>query len=139
MARQIQTSGIGSRWATGLSSRTDKIRTGIENVTESPGRKAAAQKDVWASNVIAAKELWAARVGAVTTEDWKQATLAKVDRVASGAQAAAEKFETKMGPVIAHLQTGMNRLDGMPRGSLDQNLERANTLARHMAAYKKRS
>lgn len=137
MAKQIQVTGIGQRWAGGLSSRTDKIRAGIDAVTESPGRKAAAQADVWANNTVAAKEKFRANVGAVTLEDWKSATAAKVDRVTSGAQAAADKFETKMGPVIAHLQTGLNRLDGMPRGSLDQNLERANTLARHMASFKR--
>lgn len=125
---------IAQEWSQRLASSTQKIQAGVQNVTVAPGQAAARQKQVYLQNVQAAADKWARNVASVTLADWQNAMINKgVQRVASGAQAAQDKFAAFMGRLIPHIEAGRRQLPA--RGNLDQNIARMTAWVRHMANF----
>ncbi len=125
-------------WVRGMSNATDKIRKGAQRVTESPGAKAAAAVDLWQQNVSSARarEKYVANVGAMSTEQWRTALMDKgIPRIAAGATAAQSKMQAFQQDFFPFLQGVVNSLP--PRGDLEQNLARANALARGLSGYRR--
>lgn len=127
---------IAARWANRLAGSTDAIKAGVEAVRVSPGQAAAAQGDVWAQNVAAAKDKWKRRVAAVSLQDWQTSMVDKgVARIAQGAQASQSKFGSFMGQLLPHIDRVKT---GLPaRGNLEANIARAGAFARGMAQFKR--
>lgn len=125
---------IAANWASRLAGSTQKITDGINGVTVAPGVAAARQKDVWLQNTQAAQAKWARNVAAVSLQDWQQMTVSKgVPRIASGAQAAQPKFQSFMAKFLPYVMSGKASLP--PRGTLDQNINRAVAMMRHNAKF----
>lgn len=126
-----------AKWQQNLAGSTQRIQQGVQSVTTAPGQAAARQKAVWAQNVQAAQDKWAARVAAVPVQDWQRAVIEKgVPRIAAGATAAQPKMAAFMGQLLPHIQTTVN---GLPaRGGLDANINRMVQFTRGMAAFSKR-
>jgi len=115
-----------ANWARGMSNATEKIRAGVQAVTESPTEKAAARADAYAQGVQRAvsEGKFQAGLRAVSTEAWKAATLNKgVTRIAGGATEAQPKFAQFMSNFLPHVQQGVQNLP--PRGTTEQNIQRA--------------
>lgn len=128
---------IAQRWAQNLGGATQKITDGVNSVTVAPGQAAARQADVWLQNTQAAQAKWKAKVAAVPLSDWQTAMTQKgIPRIASGATAAQPKFQQFMTNFMPYVQAGRNNLP--PRGTLDQNINRAVAMMRHNAAYSKK-
>lgn len=128
---------IGNYWVTGLSGATQKISDGVDRVTQAPGVAAAAQADVWANNVAAAKQKFIDNSRRVSLSEWQTATKAAVGNVATGAQRKQQKFITAITPVLSHIAAGQGKLANMPRGSYAQNVQRMTTFVDHMHNYKR--
>lgn len=128
---------IAAKWATRLSGATQEVSAGIDRVTEAPGRKAAAQKTAYLQNVQAKADKWERNVSRVSVEDWKAAAKAGTARIAAGAQAKQSKMAAFQREFQPHLQAGMDRVNRMPRGTLEQNLARMVEMARHNATFKR--
>lgn len=130
---------VAANWQRGLSSATDKIKAGINAVTEAPTARAARRVDAQVAGVqrAAASGKTAAALNAVSLDDWKQAFLNKgVSRIASGATTAQNKmadFYTQFLPAVDAAKASLQ-----PRGDLEQNLQRANDMARKLAQFKYR-
>lgn len=124
-------------WAQRLAGSTDRIQSGVQAVTTSPGQAAARQKSAWVNNVQASADKWAARTAAVPLTDWQQATISKgVPRIASGAQTAQPKFQAFMTQLLPHIQSSVNALPA--RGNLEQNITRMTQFTRAMANFQRR-
>lgn len=119
-----------TKWANRLSSAANDgtIEAGIRGVTQAPGQAAARQKAVWAQNVAAAQDRWAANTAAVSLPQWQDAAVSKgVPRVATGATAAEAKFATFMGKLMPVINNAKAQLPA--RGNFQANLARANAMA----------
>lgn len=117
------------RWSRGLTNSADKIRSGVESVTESPTEAAAAQADVWLQNVTQSRDKYVKGLKAVSLNQWKTATLQKgIPALQNSVNVAKPKVQNAAGKLIPAIN---DLLGSMPaRGTtLDQNLERV----RHMA------
>lgn len=128
---------LAAKWASRTSAATADVVAGVDRVTESPGRKAAAQKAVWASNVAAAVDKWERRVGSVPLEEWKARTKEGANRIASGVQnkkGKVEGFWQEFGPFQDSVTATTN---AMPRGNLEQNLARMLNQARRTAEFRR--
>lgn len=127
---------IAEKWATRLGGATQSIQDGVNRVTTAPGQKAAQQKQAYVDNVVAKSDKWAARVAAVSLEEWKSATVAGASRVSAGAQAKKGKMQRHMENFLPFLDTVQAKVAQMPRGTLEQNLARMMVNARELSQYR---
>lgn len=128
---------IAARWASNLGGATQKITEGVNAVQVAPGQAAARQKAVWLQNVTASQAKWATRVASVPLADWQKAMSEKgVQRIASGAAGAQNRFAGFMGQLLPHLAAGQRALP--PRGNLDQNIARMVAMVRHTSTFSQR-
>lgn len=133
-------SQFAKNWRSGMANSGEKLKAGVQAVTEAPTAKAARRIDAMVAGIQRAAADGSIQRGLerVTLEDWKQAMLQKgAGRVAAGAAAAEGTVADFAGEFLPHLQAGMNKLQNMPRGDLETNLARANEMARHNATFKR--
>ena len=120
---------------------SEDMRRGIENVTEAPGKAAAAKVKKMRQNLLAAIDdgTWASRVASVGLDDWKkQMTEKGVARVAAGLDAAQGKTEDFWGQFLPHIAAVQAKVQGMPDLSLEDNLARMTANARGLASFKRK-
>lgn len=128
---------VAAKWAQRLSASTQAITDGVQAVQVAPGAAAARQSQVWAQNVAASQQKWAARVGSVSLSDWQQAMITKgAPRVASGATAAQPKMAAFLGQVLPFIDSAKSSLP--PRGTLDQNIARSTAFIQAMSKFQRR-
>ena len=60
-------------------------------------------------------------------------------RIASGAAQAEPKFQAFMSEFMPHIEQGLRQLQGMPRGDLNQNIQRMVAMVQHNARFRRRS
>lgn len=138
MAR-ITPEEAAAKWSRNLGAATQDIQRGIERVTVAPGQKAAQQKGLWVQRVQASQDKWARNVAAVGVEEWRQAAIQKgLPRIASGASAAEPKMAQFQREFLPHLDAGLSRLATMPKGSLQDSINRAAFMIQHNASFRKR-
>lgn len=116
----------------------EDMRKGIQAVTEAPGKAAAAKQDKMRANLIAAIDSgkWAARVSAVSLDDWKTAMLEKgVARVPAGIDAAKAKTEAFAEQLLAYEETLLTKLNSMPDLTLEDSIARSGFWIREMAKF----
>lgn len=125
---------IAQRWATNLGASTDKIKAGVDAVTVSPGALAARQADVWANNTVASKAKFARNVGRLQLGDWQSSMNNKgINRIAQGATDAVPKMTVFLTSFLPYVESGKRLLP--PRGTLEQNINRAAAMIRHNAKF----
>jgi hypothetical protein len=135
MAKGMTPQQIAAKWSQNLSGATQTIQTGVQAVTTPPGQAAAAQKQAYVQGVNQNADIWAKNVSAVSTSEWQQAMINKgLPRVGTGATAAQPKMANVMQTLIPAIQSITAGLP--PRGTLQQNLQRATTFATQLAAKK---
>lgn len=128
---------LATKWATRTAAATPDMVAGVERVTEAPGRKAAAQKQIYLQNTTASVEKWARRTAAVPLEDWKAAMREGANRVATGVatkQGKVESFWQEFGPFQDSVTA---QTKAMSRGTLQQNIARMVNQATKTAEFKR--
>ena len=127
-----------AKWVQRLSSSTQAITDGVNGVTVAPGQKAAAQRQKWLTNVTAAADKWARNTGAVSLQTWQQyMTSVGIPRIAQGAQAKQAKYGAFAAQFFPHLEQGISKVNQMPSTTLEDNINRAVTMMRHNASFKR--
>lgn len=141
MAKNIPPTEWAKKWADKTAASTADMRAGVMRVQTAPGEMAARQSQKWIDGLQEAfsSGRWQQAVRSVGLADWQQAFLQKAlpiigDRVRR-AQPKVERFAVAWQSVLAQMRTQLGQL---PRGSLDQNLQRANAVARLFAAQRGR-
>tara|TARA_Y100000310_G_scaffold345357_1_gene464102 strand:+ start:150 stop:584 length:435 start_codon:yes stop_codon:yes gene_type:complete len=120
-----------------LSNAVPDIEAGINAVTESPTAKAADNLDKAGRNYMAAisSGKTARNLRAVSTEDWKRKTLAKVGRIPEGIAQAEDKL------IAFHTQRNLHqkgidaKLKGMAKNTLQDSANRMVTQMNEMAKF----
>lgn len=134
---QRDPNAAAQRWSQNLGASTQKIRDGINAVTEAPGAAAARQQQAYLAGVTRSADKWKTNVQAVSLQDWKDAAAGKgVDRIASGATAAQPKFANFMTQFLPHVEQVRSTLP--PRGDLEANIARATQQIRGTAKFRYR-
>ena len=127
-----------NKWLTGISSATDRMTQGAQNVQTAPGVAAAAAADKWLQRVTAAKPKFIANVKAVSLQDWQNSFInIGIPRVAQGAQAKQGKVLNFMNQWLPYLQTGLQTIDKMPSTTLEDGIARATAMIRYNAKFKR--
>lgn len=130
---------IAARWAQRLGGSTDKIRSGVQSVTQAPQQKAAAAVDTWLArlNDPATRQKYVNSLSKSTLADWQNATLQKgLSRIASGAQAAQSKFQSFLQSFLPFQANVTAQVRSMPNVTLEDRINRAVAQIRGTAAYR---
>lgn len=134
MAVTQDASSVAQKWASNLGAATQRIQTGVESVTTSPGQLAARQAAVWVQNTQAAQAKFQRNSAAVSLQSWQNATVSKgIPRIASGATAAEPKVQAFMTTFLPFVQAQVNQLPA--RGNLQQNIQRSAAMITAMTKF----
>lgn len=121
-----------SKWQSGFSTAGAAWSAGIDSVQTAPGQLAVAALPRYLSGVQQNANKWAAKTGAVTLAQWKQAAKDKgPSRLASGATAGMPKYQAAIAKVLDAERAIIASLP--PRGTVEQNIQRSSAfqLAMH--------
>lgn len=139
MAVNTNAAAVAARWAQNLGAATDKIKAGIQAVTQSPTAKAAANANNYLLGVQRAVSSgkFQASLQAVSLQDWQNAMINKgLTRIASGATQAQPKMQAFMSQWLPYEAAGVAQLASTPRGTIDQNISRAVAMMRYNSQFK---
>lgn len=128
---------LADNWKNGLTSSVQKIKDGISRVTESPMDKAAARSDAYLAGVSKAVQSgrWQNSLRQVDLNTWKTTTAQKVgERLAGGAQAAVPKVQRFAQWLIPQVNAASQAIDGMPKQTLQDSINRVAAFMTAMAA-----
>jgi predicted transcriptional regulator len=123
-----------------MANSTEKMKAGINAVTVAPTQRAAARLDAYMAGVQRAVQSgkMADALNRVTLQDWQRAAIDKgINRVAGGAAAAKPKFQSFMNEFLPFLENARRELESMPRGGLEENIQRAVTMMRKIATFRR--
>lgn len=129
---------VAKKWSTNLQASGPSITAGVMGVTEAPSAAAIKQQDVMLQNFTQAvtSGKWARALGKVTLQSWQNAiTTIGIQRITSGAAKALPKMTDFMTQWLPYQEQLKQKLAATPRGSLEQNINRAVTAIRHNAAF----
>jgi hypothetical protein len=129
------------KWARNLKSAVPDIQAGVNRVSTAPGKAAAAKADKMLANLTESVRngTWASRVGGVTLEEWKNATLTKgIGRIAAGVDGAGAKVEDFFGQLFSYQDSIQSKLKSMPDLTLEDSINRMTTWVRDMAKFSKK-
>ena len=130
---------IAANWQRGLANSGEKIKAGVMGVTEAPSQRAirAIDRQVAGVQRAAADGTTAAGLQRVSLSDWQNSFVTKgLPRIATGATAAQPKFADFMTKFMPAVEAAKASLP--PRGDLEQNLQRATSMARALHNFKYR-
>jgi len=100
-----------------------KYTTGVNAVKVAPGQAAAAASALWAANVAAAVNKFAANSAKISLQSWQSSAINKgAPRLGTGATAAQPKFQAFMTAFLPQLTNIVNSLPA--RGGYEQNKQR---------------
>lgn len=115
------------------------VQRGVQSVTESPTAKAAQAQDKMLNNLTAAVQSgkWKRGLQRVGLDEWKEKTLAKVNRIGPGLDAAQDKVEAFAGELLPHIEDGQRKISDMPDLTLEDSIARMTEFTRHMAKFQR--
>jgi hypothetical protein len=122
-----------------LKGAVEDIRAGVERVTVAPTMLAAAKQDKMIARLqeSVSSGKWAARLKAVTLDEWKSKTLEKgLGRIAAGIDAAHDKQVRFATALLGYEGNLLTTLDKMPDLTLEDSVSRATAWIRGMAKFK---
>jgi len=123
-----------------LSGATEDIRRGIQQVTTAPSQAAIAQKELLKQKINEAIDngTWEAGLNAVSLQDWKDAALNKgVSRIAGGISAARPKLTKFYSELLPAVDAAAAEVRAMPKGTLEDSINRMVTYTRAMSNFRK--
>lgn len=121
-----------------LKQSVEDIRLGVSRVTVAPTSLAAAKQDKMLARLQASvtSGKWAARLRAVTVEQWKMATIDKgLNRIAAGIDAAHDKQVVFAGQLLSYENTLLTTIEKMPDLTIEDSVSRATAWIRGMSKF----
>lgn len=142
MAKAITPEAVIKLWADRGAASAETVRAGVNAVTENPAQKAAAQADKWVQNVARAKEKFINSLNRVTLQQWKQAMLNKgMANMQNGYNDLGnqQKFLAFMRAFLPYVRSGAAVVRSMPKGTLQDGINRAVAMIRHNAGFREQA
>lgn len=136
---KMSPSEFAQKWAAKFGASGEAYKQGIARVQGNPAQKAIAAQDRMVANFNQAVNdgKWAAALSRVTEASWKQAATEKgAPAIATAARVAQEKVaraEAVNGPIRESIVSSLP-----PRGTIEENLERARQMAMKMHESRRR-
>ena len=127
---------VSAKWLTNYQGSTQAMTDGANNVQQPPGQLAAAQKTYWLQRITASADKWAARVGAVSLPEWKQAYIGLgIQRGQAGAAAKQGNYTSYITEELAFLGSAVPGIKAMPKGNIQQSIARSAAMIQALATW----
>lgn len=130
-----------SKWARKMQAASQDYTDGVMAVQQAPGALAVKNQAALVSNFneSVSSGKWARNTQAVDLPSWQQrTTTVGAPRLASGAVAAQPKVQAFMTQFLPFEQNVVNQVKAsMPRGSTEQNIQRAVAVMNGLSKFKK--
>lgn len=128
---------VAKRWAQRMAAEVGKWEKGVQGVTEPPTHKAAAAVADYVAGVQRAANSgkFEASLRAVSGEEWKRRTVAKRDRVASGAAEAQPRMAQYLTEALPVIENIRQQVRAMPGNTRDARMARMLEFSRKMAEF----
>ena len=133
---------VTAKWLSRLQQAQQEMTAGVNRVTVAPGQAAASKRQKWINALQdpATQDKWARNVASVSLSQWQQAMNDYgIARVAQGAQAKQQKFETIMSSLLTYIDQGVNQVKQMDDSNYAAREQRALAMMRWMRNYKRPS
>lgn len=131
---------IAQKWADKTAGATNLLQAGVMAVTENPAQKAAQRAQFWIDQLNRSfqEQTWQRGLANVTLSDWQQAMILKgIPVIADRVRKAQPKYQAFISAYLTWYQgTVAPQLASMPRGNIDQNIQRATLVIRASASMK---
>lgn len=131
---------VAEKWRSRAGGAGADWVSGVQRVTQSPAQAAVAAREKWVQKMTdtATHDKWASNLGSVTLQEWQAACQATgPSRYTSGIAASVQKYQSRMGGVLNHIQAGLDQLSGMPNVTIEDAIARSGQFIRHMASYRR--
>lgn len=127
-----------ANWKSGMAGAGQKMQAGVDAVQEAPSQAAirAIPRYLEGVNRAVSDGKLERGLNRVSLQDWKTAMKTKgIQRIASGAAAAEGKMASFLAEFLPYQEQGVQALKSMPRGDLQQNIQRAVFMMEHAAKF----
>lgn len=125
-------------WSAGVSGASQKYTQGVQDTTvDVVGRALAKQGEMVAgfTQAVSSGE-WARRLGAIGTQGWKAATIAKAANYATGATAGKPRVQVFAQQAAPFWASASASIDAMPSGGKPNALARVSAWYDAMQAFR---
>lgn len=128
---------VSAKWLTNFQGATQSMTDAVNAYNgPSPGSLAAAQAALWLQRLQASQNKWATRVGAVTTQDWKNAMITLgIPRAQQGAASKQAKYTTFITEYMSFLSSQVPTIKAMPKGSIGASIARSSAMIQASYAW----
>lgn len=141
MAKQYNPQAVAQLWAQRMAGAGERMKQGVQAVTENPAEKAAAAAPQWLAGVqrAASEGKFEEGLRKVTLADWKAKMLGKgianMQNGAREAQADMQRFLTNFLPFAAQVS---DQIKAMPKGTKEDARARMMANFEAMSNYRRR-
>lgn len=126
-----------AKWLSGINGAQQAMKDGAMAVQTSPGLLASQAADKWLARVTAAKQKFINNTKNVTLQQWQNAyTQVGISRALQGAQAKQGNVTAFQAQFLPYLQSGVAKIDAMPKTTLQDGVARAVAMINHNANFK---
>lgn len=126
------------KWQKRTKAATPEYSAGVARVTEAPGIAAGRAQQAMLDNTTAAitNGKWKRNVEKVGLQDWKdKATKVGAARITAGVDAAVPGMQDTATKLLATVDAAVQSVSNIPRGNLENNIQRAVGVMRYMAEH----
>lgn len=128
------------KWVSRLSSATQDITNGVNNVTTAPGQLAAAKSQKWIQGVQNAADKWKRNVASVSLQSWQQSmTTVGIPRVAQGAQLKKGKYTAFASQFYPFLDANVAKIKTMPDTTIEDRINKAVAMMRMNSQFQRQA
>lgn len=141
MAKQYNAATVAALWMQRASSAGEKMKAGVNSVTENPAEKAAAAAPAWLAGVqrAAAEGSFEKGLQSVTLQDWKTKMINKgIPNMATGVREAAPAMQRFLQDYLPFVAQVSDEIAAMPKGTKEDSRARMNAAFERLSSYKKR-
>jgi hypothetical protein len=138
---KLSASEYAAKWSRRLKGATEDVRAGINRVTVAPGEQAAKAQDLMKTKLNASIDdgTWAAQTRAVSLAEWQDKAANKgVNRIAAGVDSASQSQVSMAEKLLPAVDRAAAKANALPKGSIEDSVNRAATFIREMGANKLR-
>lgn len=138
MAKNVQASI--DKWRRNMAQAGEAVKAGVNAMSETPGVKAAAQKDKYARRVAESVNDGTYERGQLsyTISDYKDAVVKKgVSNMLTGAANLSNRAQRSMQEQLNYANQVSEMVNGMPTGTLEEGIQKSAETIRLMAAGRK--